>query len=86
MAGLTNWLLRGAAWFSQGVNWFVLNGSHDQTVSARAYVNRDQSRWRTAYRVINALFFWQADHCYTSWLEDVRFAREVIHNITLDRP
>lgn len=65
-------LLNLAIALDQLVN--VLAGGHpDETLSARAWRMRAHTRaWRRAYRAINALFFWQADHCqaaYTSeWL------------------
>lgn len=73
-----SYVTRIAAWLSQGANCIVLNGSPDQTVSARAYVQRHTPGWRIAYRAINALFFWQADHCRESHEADVRFARDVL--------
>lgn len=39
---MREYLTRAAAWISQGVNCLLLGGHHDQTVSARAYVNRQQ--------------------------------------------
>ena len=71
-------LTRIAAWMSQTVNLWVLFGHHDQTVSARCYVNRSCRGWRHAYRVINAIFFWQEDHCKESFLADVKFARQIL--------
>ena len=76
---MKQYLLRIAAWLSQGVNCILLGGHHDVTVSARAYLNRERSRvWYAAYRALNAVFFWQADHCRDSWLADVIWANEVI--------
>ena len=72
-------LARIAAWLSQGVNCILLGGHHDVTVSARAYLNRERSRvWYAAYRALNAVFFWQADHCRDSWLADVAWAKEIL--------
>lgn len=75
---MINWLTRGAAWVSQGINWFFLFGNHDQTVSARCYVNRHRLPWKCGYHIINMIFFWQKDHCYTSFLVDREFARKVL--------
>lgn len=77
MARVITHLLRIAAWFSQTVNLWLLFGHHDQTVSARCWVNRHRPGWRTAYRVINTVFFWQDDHCYASHLQDVKFALQI---------
>lgn len=75
---MTNWIVRGAAWISQGINWFFLNGCHDQTVSARCYVNRERLPWKFAYHTINMIFFWQKDHCKESFESDREFAYEVL--------
>ena len=65
------YLLRNAAWLSQGVNCILLGGHHDVTVSARAYLNRERRGWKIAYRALNAVFFWQDDHCRNSHEADV---------------
>ena len=76
---MKQYLLRVLAWLSQGVNCILLGGHHDVTVSARAYLNRKRSRgWYAAYRALNAVFFWQDDHCRDSWLADVIWANEVL--------
>ena len=72
------WLTRVAAWGSQTVNLFLLFGHHDQTVSARAWQNRDKPGWKQANKAINSLFFWQENHTEKSFKEDEAFAREVI--------
>lgn len=75
------YLQRIFAWLSQGFNCVVLLGSHDQTVSARAYLNRERTGWGQLYRAINAVFFWQDDHCFQSFLDDVDFAKEVLKHV-----
>ena len=70
-------LLRLSAWASQTVNVWLLFGHHDQTVSARCYVNRCKRGWRTVYYLVNGLFFWQDDHCKESYEQDVLFSKEV---------
>jgi len=75
---MTDWLTRVAAWMSQTANLLLLFGHHDQTVSARAYVNRHRPGWRQANAAINAVFFWQKDHTRKSYEADVAFAREVL--------
>lgn len=76
---MREYLTRAAAWFSQGINCLLLGGHHDQTVSARAYVNRHRFGWGAAYRIINLLFFWQENHCRESHQADVGFAKEVLN-------
>ncbi len=71
-------LLRIAAWASQTVNVWLLLGHHDQTVSARCWVNRHHPGWRIGYLLINGFFFWQENHCRSSYQRDVEFAREVL--------
>lgn len=75
---MINWFTRGLAWFSQGFNWLFLNGNHDQTVSARCYVNRNKSPWKYFYITINILVFWQDNHCKSSFDSDVDFALDII--------
>lgn len=46
----------------------LAGGWADETLSARAWRCRaTRRRWRTTYRVINAVFFWQPDHCRASY-------------------
>ena len=72
-------LTRIAAWLSQGVNTVFLGGHQNRTVSARAHLaaSRGSRIGQAARCAINAAFFWQADHCRTSFLRDVEFAREL---------
>lgn len=51
-----------------------LGGHPDQTLSARAWLNREGRVWGLVYRVINRIFFWQGDHCLQSHLNDKRMA------------
>ena len=75
---MMDYLLRVAAWFSQGLNCVFLNGSPDQTVSARAYLNQKDKYWGYAHSGINMVFFWQKDHCRKSHEADVRFAKSIL--------
>ena len=79
------WLLRVSAWASQTINLWVLFGHHDMTVSARCYINRDRKGWKVAYKCINRIFFWQKDHCYESFLNDVKFTEEVQRYVESNR-
>lgn len=74
-------LLRIAAWASQTVNTWLLFGHHDMTISARCYINRYKQGWQQAYYFVNALFFWQDDHCQLSFLQDVKFAKEIFESL-----
>jgi hypothetical protein len=50
----------------------LLAGYADETLSARAYRNRSspKRRWRFAFKCINAIFFWQENHCKVSYEEE----------------
>lgn len=78
MRAIVEYLIRVAALISQGINCVFLGGHHDQTVSARAYVQRHGRHWGRAYRTINAVFFWQKDHCKASFEADIEFARALV--------
>ena len=75
---MIKWFTRGLAWLSQGFNWLFLNGNHDQTVSARCYINRNKSPWKYLYITLNTTVFWQDNHCKSSFDRDVDFALEII--------
>jgi len=75
---MRDWIGGIAAWLSQGVNCAILRGSPDMTVSARCYVSRRLPRWRTAYRIINRIVFWQKDHCKISFQSDILYANRVL--------
>lgn len=72
-----NWFTRVGAWLSQGVNCIFLFGHHDQTVSARAFLNREERIWGYVYKTINFIVFWESDHCYESYMRDVSWASHI---------
>jgi hypothetical protein len=74
---MKTWFLHIMTWTSQTLNVWVLFGHPDQSISARAYVNRTRPRWRTAYKIINKIFFWQVDHCYTAHHSDLKRAEYI---------
>jgi hypothetical protein len=46
----------------------LVGGHADETLSARCYRNRWKAYgWWLLYQFINALFFWQHDHCFQSY-------------------
>ena len=50
----------------------LIGGHADETLSAAAYRQRHQSRtWKWLYNSLNALFFWQTDHCYLSYQSEL---------------
>lgn len=66
-----HWVLQSAIAADQLLN-ALLGGKADETLSARAYRHRQQKRrWAWAYRLINAAFFWQADHCFEAYTSEL---------------
>lgn len=45
----------------------LLGGWADETLSSRAWRQRHKPRYANAVRVIDALFFWQEEHCRKSY-------------------
>ena len=78
MTVLLRQLHRIAAWSSQTINVFLFLGSQNQSVSARCYVNRHDPKWNALRIVVNALFFWQEDHCHKSHKLDLKWAKEIL--------
>ena len=74
---MKQWLLRVSAWVSQTINLWLLFGHHDMTISARCYINKDKPYWRVAYKYINAIFWFQENHCKESFDADIKYAMEV---------
>ena len=78
MSNLTK-IIRIAAWVSQGFNVFLPYGHQDQTLSARAYDrHKEDKRWHIVYNIMNLIFFWQRDHCKSSYESDIIWAEELI--------
>lgn len=75
---MRDWIGGIAAWCSRGVNCICLKGNPSMTVSARCFINREHESWNRARRIINTLFFWQADHCKVSFQSDVAYAMRVL--------
>jgi hypothetical protein len=51
----------------------ILGGYPDESTSSRSHRQQHKLRWRIARRVINAMFFWQNDHCKLAYLEETRY-------------
>ena len=82
---VVSYFIRIATLLSQAFNTVVLLGNPDETVCARCYRLRDRKGWGMAYRTFNRIFFWQKDHCYESFLNDVKFAEEVQRYVESNR-
>ena len=63
-----NYLYNVAIWIDQGFN-VLFCGSPDETLSARAYRQAVKGN-KVPSRLINAIFFWQEDHCHAAWLSE----------------
>lgn len=50
----------------------VIGGWPDESISSRAYRNRKLGGWKLAYRSINKVFFWQADHCHGAYVAETQ--------------
>ena len=65
------WLKKLLAVASQAVNALLLNGRTNQTVSSRAHSQSDGSKaWRITERVLDLVFWFDKDHCATSFLKE----------------
>jgi hypothetical protein len=53
-------------------NALLLGGWADESISARAWRQRNDSVWWSAAQgTIDAMFFWTKDHCRTSYLDEM---------------
>ena len=51
----------------------VFGGWADETLSCRAWRQRERKKhWAIIRRVIDALFFWQKDHCKTAYESELQ--------------
>jgi hypothetical protein len=48
------------------------------TVSARCYINRHKPVWGVAYKVVNAIFWFQDDHCKESFENDIKLRDAIL--------
>lgn len=65
---------------SRFINAAFLGGSTHQTTSARCHIEG----WVWGKRIINTLFFWQADHCEWAWLREIEEARNTLARARVD--
>lgn len=67
------WLLQGAIWFDQGINWLFW-GYADETLSARAYRLSEYRNRHWPKEVIDYIFlilFNQQNHCESAHLSEM---------------
>ena len=62
---------------SRGINAGLLGGSTHQTPSARAHIETGAG-WKRVRLIINAMFFWQDDHCLWAWRQEVTHAQKTL--------
>ena len=61
------------------LNTIVFGGDMFTSTSARAHLEQAHSAWRNRRKFINALFFWQDDHCKAAWQSDYERALLKVH-------
>ena len=65
---------------------FLLGDNPNESLSGRCYRQAvlgpdPKKRWYYAYRGINILFFWQEDHCRSSYLMEVYRAHLLLDSV-----
>ena len=64
------------------LNTVAFGGDMHTSTSARAHLEQVHPAWRNRRRFINAVFFWQDDHCKSAWEADLeRAIKKVEANI-----
>jgi len=63
----------GSAW-SQLMNVIIFNGDPNESTSGRVY--RENVTW--AVKFINAIFFWQSNHCRGAYEKDMTWASDYL--------
>lgn len=73
------YLINLATAISQLVNAMV-GGHPDETLSARAWRGHIEGNafWSMLRLSLNSVFFWQVDHCRSSFLADCKRAEQVL--------
>jgi len=74
------WWIRVGDALSQFLNVLLLNGHPNESLSGRAF--RVKSRWRY---LIDAVLWFDADHCQTAYLNDLAYAKTLISEDQNDR-
>ena len=59
---------------SQMLNVVLLDGDANESLSGRC----DRQEWKTAERIIDAVFWWESSHCRLAYQADVQRARDVL--------
>lgn len=64
------WVKQNLIAFDQQLN-ALTGGSADETLSSRAWRNRDHKYWGWVHKAIDKLFFWQELHCWQAYMYEV---------------
>ena len=75
---MTTYLHNLAVSLSQFANT-LLGGHPDMTISAAAWVRSQTGQGDRVRAAMDALFWWEAEHCRESFLRDVQFASRVFN-------
>lgn len=67
---MMGYLTRNAGALSQAANAALLNGHPNESLSAHCH----RAGWKRAEKIIDAIFFWQPNHCRSAYLTDVEWA------------
>lgn len=68
--------------FSRMLNAIFFGGSTAQTLSARAYIDgQDSVFWQRIGQGINLLFFWQENHIADAWAAEVERAQYTLERL-----
>jgi hypothetical protein len=62
----------------------AFNGDMHTSTSAAAHLLQAHPAWANRRRFINALFFWQKDHCKSAWESDIARALKKVAANTPD--
>lgn len=60
------------------LNTVAFGGDMFTSTSARAHLEQDHPAWVNRRKFINALFFWQDDHCKGAWETDYNRALQKV--------
>lgn len=74
MKGVWDWFVRVMACVSQTANVVFLNGHPNETISGRCY-REGRTEW---VEIIDAIFFFDPEHCLGSYLKDYTWAVQTI--------
>ena len=70
------YLIRLLDSISQTLNVALLNGDANESISGRAY----RENWATTVKIIDAVLFFDPDHCRNAYLSDLARAYAIIND------